>query len=441
MEDAFIIHGGKPLKGKIILSGAKNVSLKVVIAALLFKGKVILHNIPKIEDIFELFHLIKTLGGSGKFIDTNTVSIDSTDLNENRLDFLHASKIRTSFMLFAPLLYRFKKAFIPNPGGCRLGARPIDRIVEGMQKLGVTVTYNSETGYYDASIIKKPEGSYVFQKPSHTGTEFLILMSVFCKGTILIRNAALEPEIDDLIQFLNEGGANITRIGEDIKVVGVDELRQKRPYTIVSDRNEAVTYAVLGIITKGDITIGSIPKNYIQTFISFVKKIGAGVEQVKNDSWRFYYKGDLMATNIITDSHPGFMTDWQPNWAVLMTQANGTSTIHERIFENRFAFVDELVKVGAKIEYYQPKIENPQSYYMFNYDVHKDHKQAIKIYGPQRLHNGVLNIADLRAGATLAIAALLAQGESVINGASILERGYENFIGKVTHLGGDIKKV
>ncbi len=441
MEDAFIINGGVPLRGTVRLSGAKNVALKAVIAALLFEGKVVLQNIPRIRDIFELLHLITMLGGKADFVENNTVLIDATDLQTSTLDFLHASKIRVSFMLFAPLLYRFKQASIPNPGGCRIGARPIDRIVNGLKDLGVDVTYNSDTGYYTASIEGKPKGTYAFPKPSHTGTELMVLMSVFCEGTVAIRNAALEPEIDDLIALLNAGGADIRREGSDIIVKGVSRLVQKEPYTIVSDRNEAVTYAVAGLITNGDVTIGRIPEHYIKTFVDMIRKTGATVEQAGQDSWRFYRKGTLKSLDIETDPHPGFMTDWQPNWAVLMTQSEGTSVLHERVFENRFSYVEELVKLGARIESFQPEVLDPKSFYLFNWDPAKEHKQAIRIYGPQKLHNGVMTIADLRAGATLALAALFAKGESVVNGAAILERGYENFVGKVTQLGGDIKKV
>lgn len=441
MEDAFIVHGGKPLKGEVKLSGAKNVALKAVVAALLFDGEVTLKNVPRILDIFELLHLIRNLGGKADFTGDNTVAIDATSMKSNRLDFLHASKIRVSFMLFAPLLYKFGEAMIPNPGGCRIGARPIDRIVNGMKDLGVKVSYDSETGYYNATMPKPPRGSYAFAKPSHTGTELMILLSVFCEGVITIHNAALEPEIDDLINLLNAGGAKIRRVGTDILVEGVKKLKQAEPYTIVSDRNEAITYAVLGIITRGSVTVSDISEYYLKTFIELVKDIGGGVEMVTPVSWRFYFDKPLQSTDIETDPHPGFMTDWQPNWAVLMTQAQGESVIHEKVFENRFSYVDELVKVGAKIEYFQPEVKEPKSFYLFNFDPSKEHRQAIRIFGPQKLHSGVMKIADLRAGATLAIAALLADGESVINGASILERGYENFVGKITALGGKIKKV
>lgn len=439
VEDAYVIHGGKSLKGFVQLSGAKNVALKTVIAALLFNGPVELHNIPGIRDIDELIHLIELLGAKTER-KGGTLRIDATALKTHEVDMLHGSKIRTSFLLFAPLLYRFGKASIPNPGGCRIGARPIDRIVNGMKNLGVKVSYESETGYYNATLSGKPKGSYVFEKPSHTGTEFMIMLSVFCEGTTRIENAALEPEIDDLIAFLNEGGAKIQREGAAIVVTGVDSLSQKKPYTIMADRNEAVTYAILGLITGGDVTVSFVADSEFMTFVSAVKAVGGGVEKT-DKGWRFFAKGPLSPSDIVTDAHPGFMTDWQPNWAVLMTQAQGVSTIHERVFENRFAYVAELQKLGAKIEFDMTKRENPKDYYFFNYDDKKEYKQAIKIFGPQKLHNGVLTVSDLRAGATLAIAALLTKGESVVNGVSIMERGYEKFIDKVINLGGDIKRL
>jgi len=441
MEDAYIIQGGKKLTGQVTLSGAKNVALKTVIAALMFEGPVTLHNIPRIRDIYELLHLIAGLGARAEFIDKNTVCIDATALSQNKLDFLHASKIRTSFLLFAPLLHRFGEAYIPNPGGCRIGARPIDRIVNGMKDLGVAVSYDSETGFYHGEMKNKPSGAYTFKKPSHTGTELLLMLSVFSQGEIIIKNAALEPEIDDLIMFLNEGGARIVREDTDIRVKGVESLKQTKPFTIVSDRNEAITYAVLALVTGGDITISEIPEAYILTFIAKIKEIGGGVEEKQKHTFRFYHRGPLVAADIVTDPHPGFMTDWQPNWALLMTQATGTSHIHERVFENRFAYVDELKKLGAHIEYEDSEVANPSSFYLFNYETGKEYHQAIRITGPKKLHNGVLKVADLRAGATLALAALMAEGETVITGVSIMERGYEDFVRKITELGGTIKKV
>ncbi len=440
MEDSYIIQGGKILNGSVTLSGAKNVATKAVIGALLMKGKVTLHNIPRIKDIDELVHLIQLLGARAEFISDNTIEIDGSSLKSHTVDMLHGSKIRTSFLLFAPLLKRFGEAHIPNPGGCRIGARPIDRIMNGLKELGGFVEYDHTTGYYHAKLSQKTKGKYVFEKPSHTGTEFAIMLAVHAEGTVVIENAALEPEIDDLIAFFNEAGARIVRTDSTITVTGVEELIQTKPYTILSDRNEAVTFAVLGLITKGSVTVGPIRPELLTRFITEVEKIGGGVEKTDN-SVRFFYKQAFLPSHIETEPHPGFMTDWQQNWTVLMTQAQGVSTIHERVFENRFAFVSELQKLGAKIEFDTTPVAEPSAYYHFNYDPSKQYSQAIKIYGPQVLHNGVLTVTDLRAGATLAIAALLVPGESVVNGVSILERGYERFVEKVTGLGGDIKRV
>ncbi len=440
MEDAFIIQGGIPLKGEVDLSGAKNVALKVIISALMFDGDVILENIPRINDVFELLHLIRLIGAKAEFTGQNIVTVNANGIHTNIVDLLHGSKIRVSFMLAAPLLYRFQTCKIPNPGGCRIGARPIDRIIQGMSTLGITVSYDSESGYYQITMNKAPQGTYKFEKPSHTGTELLVLIALMGKDTITIENAALEPEIDNLIQFLNESGADIRKNKKDIIVHGAKSLRQNKPYKIITDRNEAITYATLALATKGDVTIKHIPKYCISTFIEYVQKSGASVREIDQQSFRFSSVYELISTSVETQPYPGFMTDWQPNWAVLMTQAKGESVLHERVFENRFSYVEELRKLGADIEYIKIPVKNPMEYFFFNFDPSKKYNQAIKVKGPQKLHGGVITIADLRAGATLAIAAFVAEGESIVNGVSIMERGYEDFVKKTKQLGAHIKK-
>ncbi len=441
MEDAFVINGGKPLHGEVSLSGAKNIALKVLIASLLFDTPVTLHNIPRIRDVYELMNLINALGARAAFTDNNTVYIEREGIKEKTLDLLFASKIRVSFMFFAPLLHIFKDCFIPNPGGCRLGARSIDRSIEGLKALGVQVEYASDTGYFHASLPQNPGGRYTFAKPSHTGTELLIMLAVLSDKKTILENAALEPEIDDLIAFFNNAGAKIRRDGTSIVIDGVSSLRQTEPFSISTDRNEAVTFASLAIATKGSVTVMNIKPDELGAFHKTLDEMGGKYEVVTENSVRYWHEGPLHAVTIETAPHPGFMTDWQPPMAVLLTQAEGKSVIHERMFENRFSYVEELHKIGASIEFMDPHIDNPQEYYEFNYDPGKEYQQAIEIHGPQQLHNGVLKIADLRAGATLAIGALIAPGRSVINGASHLERGYEDFVGKVRGLGGDIAKV
>lgn len=213
------------------------------------------------------------------------------------------------------------------------------------------------------------------------------------------------------------------------------------PFAIISDRNEAVTFATLAVATKGEVTVSPISGKNIQTFIQKIKGIGIEVNIINQTMIKFRYINTIKSSHIQTSPHPGFMTDWQPNWAVLMTQASGDSIIEERVFENRFSYVEELRRLGAEIDFAKLQVINPVEYFFFNFEPQKKYNQAIKIHGPQELHGGVLDIADLRAGATLAIAALVADGESVVNGASILERGYENFSEKVQSLGGDIKKL
>lgn len=441
MSDSYLIKGGKPLKGEVVLSGAKNVALKTIIAALMFKDDVILKNIPKINDVLDLIELIKSLGAKAEFKEKNTLIINSDNLKNNRVDLLYGSKIRVSFMLFAPLLHRFGECFVPNPGGCRIGARPIDRIINGLIALGIKVDYDSETGYYHAKIVNKPKGKYRFEKPSHTGTELLMMIGLMTDVKVEIDNIANEPEIDDLILYLTSSGANIIEEKNRITVNKSPELKQKEAFTIMSDRNELVTYATLAVASHGDVTISPIDENLITSFLEIMREAGVGVEEISNFKYRFFYQGEIKPVDIETSPHPGFMTDWQPSWAILMIQAQGESIIHERIFENRLSYVEELKKLGAKIEFNKIEVTDPEIFYHFNYEKDRDYQQTIKIQGGFELHNAILNISDLRAGAALACAALLVSGETVVNGASILERGYEDFVEKIRKLGGEIKKI
>ena len=443
MEDAFIVNGGVPLIGEVELSGAKNVALKVLIAALLFKTKVSFSNIPNIEDVTELLHLLSLLGATVTH-ENNRVTVDSSTLSHNEVDLLHGSKIRVSFMLFAPLLYRFGKAIIPNPGGCRLGARPIDRHIKMLESFGVSIKYNSETGFYKARVEDSIQGcTYRFEKPTHTGTELAILMGTLAQGESMIENAAQEPEIDDLIRFLNLSGAHITRENNHIHIISVKQLNApESEYHIMYDELEAATYGVFALATKGDIIVKHTVREHLRFFIEMVEKAGGGVEE-KNGGIRFFYKGPLVATDVTTVPYPGFRTDWQAQWALLMTQAEGESTIHETIFENKFGYVAELRKVGAKIDFFQPNVSDIHKVYQF--DVHGELNnpltQAIRVHGPTQLHNGAMRVTDIRAGATVLIAASMASEESVVTGASIIDRGYEQIEKKLERLGCKIRRV
>lgn len=440
MEDAFYIQGGKELRGEVTLSGAKNLALKTIIASLMFEGKVVFENVPRINDVTELLHLINKLGAKTQWLGDHTLEVDPTTLSSGRVDLLHASKIRVSFLLFAPLLHKFRECKIPNPGGCRLGQRPIDRIVSGLTALGAKVDYDSLSGFYSADMSEDPKGNYHFAKPSHTGTELLVMFAALGSHDVVLKNVAIEPEIDELIEFLNQAGAQIKRHKDEIHIKGVKQLKQEKPFHIFSDRNEAVTFAILGIASRGSVRIGSIAPAHLDSFIDFVKKTGSEVK-TNGEHIDFSFKEKIKPVSITTAPQPGFMTDWQPNWAVLMSQATGESTIHETVFENRFAYVSEMEKLGAEIEFIDHKVDHPEKVYQFNYDPKETYNQMIRIKGGNPLHGGVLRIADLRAGATLLIGALIASGESILLNASILERGYEDIVKKVSLLGGDIKRV
>ena len=442
--DRFIIQGGKKLEGEVTVSGAKNIALKALVAACLTEEDVTIQNVPLISDFFVMVDLIKELGGkvtlSGH---TATVSIGS--LHNKTIPLEKAAEVRTSSMLMAPLLARSGKAVIPNPGGCRIGARPIDRTIEGLNSLGANVLYNSEDGYFYAN--SSLQGPYLkgntfrFDKNTHTGTETLIIASTLAKGTTVIENAAEEPEIDELIGLLTSMGAHIKRVEKrTIIIEGVQKLHGAT-FRISPDRNEVVTFAIAALITKGDILVKEAQKESIEEFLEKLQSVGGGYE-IKEKGIRFFPKTSLSATDIVTTPYPGFMTDWQAPWAVLMTQAKGESIVHETVYESRFGYVRELLKMGAKIEFFDPEVSNPQEFYNFNISDDKEElRHAIKISGPTPLHNAVVSISDLRAGATLVLASLAARGESVVFGVSHLDRGYENFDKRLKNLGADIKRV
>ena len=436
----FEIIGGRKLKGRIEVFGSKNVVLKVLVAACLTGEEIFIDNVPLISDVYAMAEIIEHLGGKIVFKD-HRLTIKVEDFISSKIALEKAAETRTSFMFLAPLLARKKEAIIPNPGGCRIGARPIDRVIGGLKKMGVKVKYNSKDGFFHATAPNGLNGAYYkFEKSTHTGTETMLIAAVLAKGKTVLENAAQEPEIDELIAFLRRMGAKIVREKpRRIVIQGVEKLH-KASFIIAPDRNEVVTFAVGAIITQGDIFIKDIAKRGLEEFLEMLKKIGAGFE-IKKNGIRFYYKGPLKSSDVATSFYPGFMTDWQGPWAVLMTQANGVSTLHETVYENRFNYVGELRKMGAEIELFNPKVRNPAKFYNFNIkDDKKTNLHAAKITGPVNLHNGILTMTDIRAGATLVLGALVASGESVLFGLEYLDRGYEQFEQRLKSLGAKIKR-
>lgn len=439
--DKFVIKGGRKLKGSVSVSGAKNVALKVVVASCLTPDEVIIENVPHISDFYVMVDIVRELGGRVKIKD-HTAIVKMGKFKKEKIALEAAAEVRTSAMFVAPLLARTSSAIIPNPGGCRIGARPIDRTIDGLKKMGADASYNSKDGFFHIRASDGLKGTqYRFEKNTHTGTETLIMAAVLAKGKTILDNAAQEPEVDELIGFLNRMGADVKRTGgRKIVINGVSKLHGAR-FTIKPDRNEIVTFAVAALITEGDITVKNATKTGLIEFLEKFEEAGGAFEE-KEESLRFSFKGVLKATDIITSFYPGFMTDWQGPWAVLMTKAKGDSIIHETVYESRFSYVSQLLKMGARIKLFNPEVVEPAKVYNFNLsDNRSEYRHAARIMGPIELHNAVVEISDLRAGATLALAALSAKGESVVFGVEHLDRGYEHFEKRLKSLGADIKRI
>lgn len=433
----YIVTGGNKLKGEVSISGSKNVVLKVLVAACLTDETIEITNVPLISDFYSMVDLIRHIGGDVKILD-HKVLIKLEKIKDHKIPLEIGAKIKTSSMFLAPLLIRSKKALIPNPGGCRIGARPIDRHIEGLEKMGAKIDYNSEDGYFYASTDGLKGAIYKFEKNSHTGTETLIIAGVLAKGRTIIENAALEPEVDDLIRMLNAMGAKIKR--QENRTIVIDGVKKLKgvSFKIMPDRNELVTFALISALTGGEIIIKNAN---LETISSFLKKFeeAGGVWESMECGTRFFIKDKIAPTDVVIGPHPEFMTDWHGLWVILMTQAQGASTIHETVYENRFGYIKELKKMGAKFKLFDPEVKDPEKFYNFNYsEADKNQKHAVKIIGKSNLHNAVLTVTDLRAGATLVLAALIARGESIIFEIEHLERGYENFDERLRRLGANI---
>lgn len=437
--DKLVIKGGKKLQGTISVSGAKNTALKAMVAACLTEDEVTIENMPLISDVMIMKEVIEELGGFVR-VKGHSFIIRARDLKKTKISLEKAAEIRTSAMFVSPLLTRFHEATIPNPGGCRIGARPIDRIVEGLKKMNVAISYSSRDGYFHAKTDGLKGATYRLEKNSHTGTETLILAGVRAQGKTIIKNAAEEPEVDELIAMLKSMGAKIKRKKKrTIEIDGVSKLHGAR-FAVGPDRNEIVTIAVGAVLTAGDVFVRDAKEKDLKAFLEVLNKIGGGYE-IKEKGIRFFAKGKLSTTDITTSFHPGIMTDWQGPFTVLLTQAEGESIVHETVYENRFGYVKELKKMGAKITLFRPIVQNPEKMYNFNVKDDKlEYTHAAKIVGPTPLHNAVLQMSDIRAGATLVLAALAARGESTILGVEYLDRGYEAFEKRLKSLGAKIRR-
>lgn len=432
----FHVTGGIPLHGSVRIGGAKNASYKLMIASLLADSESRILNFSRISDVELVAKIIDYLGGKTTRAGERAIFIDPSKMDSFEIDREHGEQGRFSTMFIPPLLAKFGEARVPAPGGDKIGKRPLDRHFDGLKALGADVRY--EDGMYVAKAKELVGTTYRFNKNSHTGTETMIMAAVKAKGTTILENAAMEPEIDDLIEFLNEMGARVRRRSyRVIEIQGVDKL-EGAIHRLIPDRNEAVSYACAAIATKGDVIIENARHEHLTKFLEKLDEIGAGYE-VGSYGIRFYYKGPLRAADITTEIEPGFMTDWQPLMATVLTQCEGTSVLHETIMADRFQYVDELTKMGAKIEKFNPEVSHPENVY--NFDLENDdpkNKHAIKITGPAKLKAGEFEVKDLRHGATLILAAMTAQGTSIIRGIEHVDRGYESLDERLKSMGAKI---
>lgn len=433
----WIVRGGRPLSGEVTVGGAKNTAFKLMIAALLADDMSVLENVPDVGDTRTVTDMIRALGGRVEWISGGSLTVDPRGLERWVLPSELALRCRASILFAGPLVARLGEAVIPLPGGDRIGRRPVDRHLAGLAELGVEV--RDEGGLLHLSVRRWRATRYRFPKNTHTGTETLLLAAACAPGETLLENAACEPEVDDLIAFLTKMGGRVERLAErTIRVQGGARLHGAH-HRVMPDRNEAVTYACAALISRGDVTIHQAQREHLTAFLEVLEAMRAGY-RADTDRLRVWYERPLQPVTITTSPHPGFMTDWQPLLAAVLTQAEGVSIIHETVFENRFGYVPSLRRMGARIELFNPPVTDPDAVYNFNpWDARPDDFHAARIIGPTRLRGADLQATDVRGGAALVLAALTAEGESTLAGIEHIERGYEHLDATLRSLGADIR--
>jgi UDP-N-acetylglucosamine 1-carboxyvinyltransferase len=411
------VFGANKLKGQIKISGSKNASLPILAATLLSNKKIILKNLPKVRDIETMLTLLQSLGSRVK-LDKNRTIINNSKQNKKFASYNLVKTMRAGILVLGPLLAKHKSAKVSLPGGCAIGTRPVDIHLKALSKLGVK--YIIDQGYVIANAPKGLKGNIIkFPKISVGATENLIIAASFAKGTTILSNCAIEPEIKDLVNFLNEMGCNIKWISKrTIKVIGVSEIKEIS-YSVMFDRIEAGTYLVAAAVTEGNLKISNIVPEIIKTEINVLKKLGSKI-MIKKNEVQIIGNKKIKSTKITTAPYPGFPTDLQAQIMVLLCKANKSSIIKEDIFENRFMHVAELNRMGAKIS--------------------TDGNKAI-VEGNINFAPAELMATDLRASVSLILAALTAKGKSVINRIYHLDRGYENIEKKLKKVGAKIRRV
>ena len=418
--DKLEVFGAKKLKGSVCISGSKNAALPILAASILSNKKIILKNLPNVKDIKTMIKLLESIGSTVKYLkNKNSIVIKNKNKIKTFASYNLVKTMRAGILVLGPLLAKNKKAKVSSPGGCSIGVRPIDIHLKAISKLGVKIQI--EKGYVNAKAQEGLVGSEIrFSKISVGATENLILAACLAKGVTTIKNCAIEPEIKDLTNFLKTAGAKIKWIGKrTLKIEGVKTLKSIT-YSIMNDRIEAGTFCVAACLNGGNLKIKNFEPKIINTEINLLKKIGAKIKTTKNT---IQIKGPKKIRSLDflkTGEYPNFPTDLQAQIMVLLTRANGTSTIEENIFENRFMHVPELKRLGAKINI-------------------KGNKAIIE--GTNNLEGAELMSSDLRASVALVLAAFISRGTSIINRVYHLDRGYEKIENKLKKIGVKIKRI
>ncbi len=415
--EKFVVQGGASLRGEVTIGGAKNAVVAIIPATVLAKDRCVIENIPNISDVTNLFHILEGMGATVRILNKTTVEIDTTHLVEPTVTYEMARQMRASYYFLGSLLGRCNEASVSMPGGCDFGVRPIDQHIKGFEALGANVTIDGGMINAKADLLL---GSHIyFDVVSVGATINVMLAAVKAKGLTILENVAKEPHIVDLANFLNSMGADIRGAGTDvIKIHGVDILHGTT-YSIIPDQIEAGTYMVAAAATYGDVLIKNVIPKHLESITDKLVKSGAEVIEY-DDSIRVRREAPIEKVNIKTMPHPGFPTDMQPQMTAMLTMAQGTSIVTEGVWDNRMRYTDELKRMGAKIQV--------------------DGKVAV-VEGVDSLSGAPVKATDLRAGAALLIAGLMAQGTTYIEDIHYIERGYENIVDKLVALGADIEKI
>jgi len=418
--DKFVIRGGNPLLGTVRVSGAKNAALPAMAAALLTEEPVILENIPQVRDIETTRKLLAAMGaevelGYGRAHHRTTICCKNLASPEASYELVKT--MRASTLVLGPLVARCGRARVSLPGGCAIGARPIDLHIKGLESLGASIT--QDHGYVEAGTKRLRGAEIVFDKITVTGTEDLLMAATLAEGETVMQNCAREPEVADLADLLNKMGASIEGAGTStIRVRGVEKLHGAK-HRIIPDRIEAATFIIAGALTGGDLNVSGCDPDHLGALLQKLKEVGVKTARSK-ESVRVMGDNPMRAADVATEEYPGFPTDAQAQYMALVTQAEGTSIITENIFENRFMHAQELVRMGANI-----KIEG---------------RRAI-VQGKAQLSGAAVLASDLRASASLVLAALVADGETIIDRVYHIDRGYENIEEKLRGVGAQIRRI